>query len=160
QTRATREFLDRFHDELWALKQSSGGLRFNEVTQALVDGLRGRALRPESLAFGLDGGIEHLLLDEFQDTSLTQWQALEPVARRITKDSAKTPCSFVCVGDVKQAIYGWRGGLSQILETLPNSLGGLKSVRLAKSWRSAQPVIDTVNEVFGKLGQLTEPEKC
>jgi ATP-dependent exoDNAse (exonuclease V) beta subunit len=135
-------------------------LRFNEVTLALVDGLRNSSLRLGSLAFRLDGGIEHILLDEFQDTSLTQWRALEPMACRITSGSSKTRRTFFCVGDVKQAIYAWRGGLSRILETLPNSLGELEAVQLAKSFRSAQPVIDVVNAVFSKLGTLTEPQKC
>jgi ATP-dependent helicase/nuclease subunit A len=36
------------------------------------------------LAFRMDGGISHLLLDEFQDTSLPQWEALRPFAKQIT----------------------------------------------------------------------------
>src|SRR5262249_44426156 len=59
QTEATCEFLDRFHDELWALKQVAGALRFNEVTQAIVDALDRPALRPDALGFRLDGTIKH-----------------------------------------------------------------------------------------------------
>src|SRR5262249_23110042 len=74
QTRATWEFLERFHGSLWSLKQTTGKLRFGEVTQAVVDALKSKALRPETLSFRLDGAVRHLLLDEFQDTALSQWR--------------------------------------------------------------------------------------
>ncbi|MEM7231272.1 MAG: UvrD-helicase domain-containing protein [Planctomycetota bacterium] len=93
--------------------------------------------------------MHHLLLDEFQDTSLVQWKVLEPLAEEILSyaDGTRT---FFCVGDVKQAIYGWRGGLPEILshvETLP----GVHKTPLNKSYRSAPVVIDTVNRVFRDL---------
>src|SRR5262249_33601038 len=160
QTRATWEFLDCFHQELWSLKQSSGLLRFWEATQTLVDALARDALQPESLAFRLDGGVEHLLLDEFQDTSLAQWRVLKPMALTITKGNAEPTRSFFCVGDVKQVIYGWRGGMAEILQALPKMLGTPKPEPLTESHRSAPPVIDVVNQVFGNLRQFTEADKC
>ena len=164
QTRATWDLLDRFHQQLRTLKQASGALRFGEVTQAIVDALRRQTpqlqlLGAEALAFRLDGAIQHLLLDEFQDTSLTQWRVLEPIAQGITRSKTKTPGSFFCVGDVKQAIYGWRGGMAEIFNTLEDSLGKLKKVPLIESRRSAQPVIDVVNKVFGSLGQFQPGDK-
>lgn len=160
QTSATREFLDRFHAELWALKQDSGLLRFQEVTQSLVNAMSRQSLPAEALAFRLDGSIEHLLLDEFQDTSLAQWRVLEPLARRITQSKAKSPRSFFCVGDVKQAIYGWRGGLAEIFNRLEQPLGKLHESDLSESRRCAQPIIDAVNDVFGKLNTFEIPDKC
>jgi ATP-dependent exoDNAse (exonuclease V) beta subunit len=159
QTIATRELLDQFHDEFWTLKQSTGGLRFDEVTRAVGAALRREALKADSLAFRLDGGIEHLLLDEFQDTSLIQWRVLEPIAQAITRAKLEGRRSFFCVGDVKQAIFGWRGGMSEILGMLQNSLGPLEEESLAESRRSARPIIDVINEVFGKLEQLAS-DKC
>jgi ATP-dependent helicase/nuclease subunit A len=159
QTRATWDLLDRFHRELWALKQATGALRFGDVTQALVEALQGQALRAETLAFRLDGAIEHLLLDEFQDTSLPQWRALLPIAQRIVQAAAEPPRSFFCVGDDKQAIYGWRGGMAEIFQTLLHSLGPLKQVPLFESRRSAPPIIDGVNQVFGNLKQFQAGDK-
>jgi ATP-dependent exoDNAse (exonuclease V) beta subunit len=159
QTIATRELLDQFQDVYWTLKQSTGGLRFDEVTRAVGAGLRREALKADSLAFRLDGGIEHLLLDEFQDTSLIQWRVLEPIAQAITKAKPESRRSFFCVGDVKQAIFGWRGGMSEILGMLQNSLGPLEEESLAESRRSARPIIDVINEVFGKLEELAS-DKC
>jgi ATP-dependent exoDNAse (exonuclease V) beta subunit len=160
QTKATWDLLDRFHGELWSLKQVSGALRFGEVTQALVEALSQKHLSDELLAFRLDGSIEHLLLDEFQDTSLAQWQVLLPMARRIKRSTAGTPRSFFCVGDVKQAIYGWRGGMAEIFNTLQQSLGHLDEFPIAKSRRSAQQIIDAVNQVFGNLAQFQAGDNC
>src|SRR5262249_13099810 len=114
QTRATWDLLNRFHGELWSLKRSTGQLRFGDVTQELVAGLQRQVLRAEGLHFRLDGAIHHLLLDEFQDTSLPQWRVLHPIAASIATSPAKPPRSCFCVGDVKQAIYGWRGGMTAI----------------------------------------------
>ncbi len=61
------------------------------------------------------------------------------------------PPSFFCVGDVKQAIYGWRGGDARIFDTLLRQLPSLTPEELAKSWRSAPPIIDTVNLVFEQM---------
>jgi ATP-dependent exoDNAse (exonuclease V) beta subunit len=160
QTEATWDLLDRFHRELWTLKQATGALRFGEVTQTLADALERRVLLTESLAFRLDGAVEHLLLDEFQDTSLAQWRVMQPIARGITHSRTEPPQSFFCVGDVKQAIYGWRGGMPEIFDTLPAMLGELQPSRLDVSQRSAQPIIDVVNEVFGNLDRFQGPDKC
>src|SRR5262249_57171167 len=97
-------------------------LRFGEVTRALAAALDRKELRLDSLGFRLDAAVEHLLLDEFQDTSLDQWQVLQPIALRIARASrGGAPRSFFCVGDVKQAIYGWRGGMAEIFDTLQSS---------------------------------------
>jgi len=160
QTQATGEFLAGFHRELQALKQATGALRFDDVTQALVEAIRRNEWSTEALAFRLDGAIEHLLLDEFQDTSLAQWEALRPIARRVAQPSAEPPRSFFAVGDVKQAIFGWRGGMAGLFNILPDALGPLKETALVQSQRSAQPIIDVVNRVFGGLGQVEMGEKC
>lgn len=159
QTRATWLLLECFHAELAKLKQATGQLRFDDVTQALGEALGRQSLSAHSLAFRLDGAIEHLLLDEFQDTSLGQWRLLEPLARRITETAAEGARSFFCVGDVKQAIYGWRGGLARIFDTLPHSLGKLDELSLNQSRRSAQPIIDTVNHLFSKLSHCEAGDK-
>ncbi|HND50737.1 MAG TPA: UvrD-helicase domain-containing protein [Pirellulaceae bacterium] len=101
----------------------------------------------ERLSFRLDARTEHLLLDEFQDTSVDQWRVLRPIAEHVTSDSAKRR-SFFCVGDVKQAIYGWRGGVAEIFDAIERQLRGLKTEGLNTSYRSSQPVIDVVNLAF------------
>ena len=60
--------------------------------------------------------------------------------------------SFFCVGDVKQSIYGWRGGVSEIFDEVCGRLPVCET-RLDLSWRSAPTVLNTVTEVFGKISQ-------
>lgn len=159
QTKATWRLLDSFDCELKELKQSTGLLRFDEVTQTLVELRTSSGISLESLAFRLDGEIQHLLLDEFQDTSLSQWRVLEPIARGIALSGNESK-SFFCVGDVKQAIYGWRGGMAEIFQSLHTSLELPEPSILTESRRSAQPIIDVVNYVFGGLEQIELDEKC
>ena len=71
--------------------------------------------------------MAHLLLDEFQDTSPAQWRVLRPFARRIVERADET---FFCVGDVKQAIYGWRGGVAEIFEAITDELKHLDAAEL------------------------------
>jgi ATP-dependent helicase/nuclease subunit A len=146
QAEATYKLLQRFDQEFRALKQERRLLRFDDVTLALAAAEQNAG---ERLAFRLGGQMQHLLLDEFQDTSLMQWQVLRPLARQIT--SRPSGCSLFCVGDVKQAIYGWRGGLAEIFGALEQELTGLQNSQLAESRRSAQSIIDVVNQVFQHL---------
>lgn len=159
QTEATRDFLDRFHEQLTSLKQAEGGLRFNEVTVSLKRTFEAQSFENDTFAFRLDGAIDHLLLDEFQDTALAQWQVIQPIAQAITSHRSDPIRSFLCVGDAKQAIYGWRGGMAAIFDTLDSSLGKLDEFPLAQSRRSAQPIIDVVNRVFGDL-TLPDTDRC
>lgn len=158
QTAATRELLDKFDHELRKLQRRQGGCSFSDVARALAE--RGDAFqnRPSLAAtFRLDMRWSHLLLDEFQDTSPLQWNVLRPFAEQIvghrtSKGRSRTPRpTFFCVGDVKQSIYGWRGGDARIFDTLDQQLPELRRCELAESWRSAPPIIETVNRVFQNL---------
>ncbi|MFO7906021.1 MAG: UvrD-helicase domain-containing protein [Pirellulaceae bacterium] len=162
QTEATYQLLDKFHHAYVQLKHEARAVRFDDITRSLARGMSGAAIQQHE--FRLDASINHLLLDEFQDTSLAQWHVLRAFARHVTmprdntnpNDNASTtagasPSSFFCVGDVKQAIYGWRGGLSEIFEALQHELPELTDQSMNKSYRSSPPVIDTVNQAFSGM---------
>jgi ATP-dependent exoDNAse (exonuclease V) beta subunit len=109
-----------------------------------------RSLEPlQRMAYRLDGAIDHLLLDEFQDTSPEQWRAVRRLAEHVCLGAEER--SFFCVGDVKQAIYGWRGGVAEIFDVVENSLPGLDRQPLNRSYRSSQVIMDLVNRVFGSM---------
>lgn len=165
QTEATRELLDKYDRELHELQRRHGGCTFSDVARALAGRHESQADDQPTLgkqAFRMDSRLSHLLLDEFQDTSPLQWSVLRPLAEQVvakhrpTKkaaqrtlfDQTELPPSFFCVGDVKQAIYGWRGGDARIFDTLRRQLPNVTPQELALSRRSAQPIIDTVNRVF------------
>src|SRR5262245_6434404 len=99
QTAATHQLLLRFAERYRELQHAERALRFGDVTFHL--GQAEEIIRPERLAFRLDGGIRHLLLDEFQDTAPAQWRVIRGLARHVT---TRPGGSFFCVGDAKQAI--------------------------------------------------------
>lgn len=98
--------------------------------------------------------LEHILIDEFQDTSLAQWKALEPLAREVLSRGG----SVSLIGDVKQSIYHWRGGESSLFENVPRDLADILDSRdsdnlasLEYNWRSRRGIIDWNNDMFSAL---------
>ncbi len=115
----------------------------------------GRALRdggvPEAFC-RMGARLSHLLIDEFQDTSVGQWAVLELLAAECLAKGG----GLFHVGDVKQAIYGWRGGQAALFDraATDSGLDRLAEVRdetLPCNWRSSRHVVDFNNRFFGLL---------
>lgn len=127
--------------------RNRGRFCFHDVTRLLDKGdlAHFRALLEERM----DARYNHWLLDEFQDTSRSQWNVLEPFLNEIAQDDSGTRSLFV-VGDEKQSIYQWRGGdarlFRQLRENEPWSSRLVPSA-LATSFRSAPAVLEMVNAV-------------
>lgn len=159
QNSASRRLIDTFGHYYEAIKRRDRTITFSDLAPLLADTHRVRDMG--EIYFRLDAVIDHLLLDEFQDTSIEQWLALRPIAQELVLGAADDR-SFFCVGDVKQSIYGWRNAEPDILQNLPQLMldsgepvpdEALGRQSLARSYRSAQPVIDTVNNVFTTIAQ-------
>jgi ATP-dependent exoDNAse (exonuclease V) beta subunit len=152
RTACIRDLLVRIGPWRAAIKRRRRLAEFDDFARAL-DPVRGGvgAGELEELWYRIDARIEHLLLDEFQDTSATQWRAMRPIAGEIASVADGSRSLFV-VGDVKQSIYGWRGGDPRILEQLESitSDGQIEFVEetLERSYRSSPAVIELVNAVF------------
>ena len=126
-------------------KKKFGQLRFDDIPWLLTqDSFVKRQL---SDSFRMDSSIRHLMLDEFQDTSLAQWRVLESLAIQTSKDKNS---SFFCVGDAKQAIYGWRGGEAQLLGAIPGLLSPavINESNMSESRRSGPAIMQAVNDLF------------
>lgn len=155
RTASARQMLDLFEGPYREVQRRRRLLRFEDVARAIGEGALDA--RMEEVFQRLDARTEHLLLDEFQDTSPAQWRVLLPFARVAVREG-----SLFVVGDVKQAIYGWRGGVAEIFDAVTTALPGLGEETLEKSQRSAPVVIDAVNRVFaaiataGALGPYAE----
>jgi ATP-dependent helicase/nuclease subunit A len=102
--------------------------------------------------YKLDARIEHLLVDEFQDTNPTQWRLLQPLLETLADNAGDRPRSVFVVGDDKQSIYGFRRADPRLLTSadqwITQRMHGQHHT-LAHSWRSAQAIMDAVNAVFG-----------
>ena len=94
-----------------------------------------------------------VLIDEFQDTSLLQFNILKPIIDEVLAGEGTKPFGgFIVVGDEKQSIFGWRGGERDLLVNLEKIFG--RSVKfhtepLVYSWRSSPGIMSFVNGVFG-----------
>ena len=127
----------------------NGKLGFDDVKRLMGGWMKSEnaRLRREAVDFRLDANYGHWLLDEFQDTSREEWNALNPLIDEGMSDGEST---VFIVGDKKQAIYAWRGGEVGLFDELANHYGdGLKVETMAESWRSCPEVLDPVNRVFG-----------
>ena len=102
--------------------------------------------------YRLDQRIDHLLVDEFQDTSPTQWRMLQPLLDEIASGDAGRSRSAFIVGDDKQSIYGFRRADPRLLgaaSALLHERLAAPPLALVGSRRSASAVMDFVNAVFG-----------
>lgn len=157
QNHATYALLSDFDVAYRARKAESGGLTFTDVTRHIAEAIQ--KTRPDDIGFRLDGDVDHLLLDEFQDTSLPQWDVLQPLA---LSTAQKNSGSVFCVGDLKQAIYGWRGGVAAIFDRVQEQLD-VATNSMDTSYRSSPVIIETVNQIFGRLpdhGRYTAPDRA
>ncbi len=97
----------------------------------------------------LTNRIRFLLIDEFQDTSILQFQILLPIIRElISGETAKPYGGVIVVGDEKQSIYRWRGGERDLLINMKKVLTHCDEEYLNISFRSYQPVMNFINTVF------------
>jgi ATP-dependent helicase/nuclease subunit A len=143
QMKAIRNLISRFDREYDRLRAEHGWLRFGDVTRVLARSAS--AASGQRMSFRLDSSIRNLLLDEFQDTSADQWQILKRLTKTLQRESDS---SFFCVGDGKQAIYGWRGGVAEILDAVEHAVPGIGLESLDTSRRSSPAVIAAVNQIF------------
>jgi len=100
--------------------------------------------------FKLDQRIDHLLIDEFQDTNPTQWRLILPLLEEFSRSDEKTRSVFI-VGDEKQSIYSFRRADPRLLDQagvwLAENLHA-ESFPMDKSRRSSNTIMSLVNSLF------------
>lgn len=150
-TRSTRDFLSAYCLMLDRALRRNAAVRFSDVGRLISS--KDIMQRMPEVYYRLDAQARHVLFDEFQDTSSEQWRVLKPLVEETVAHADKSH-SFFCVGDVKQAIYGWRGGESRLFDEVCDLWPYLHSVDMQRSYRSSQAVISAVNEIFTRLPQV------
>ncbi len=137
-------------------KQRRGVLDFADLVTKTVALLE----REESawVHYKLDGGIEHILVDEAQDTSPEQWRIVARLAEEFFagKGASEKSRSIFVVGDEKQSIFSFQGAdptrFDEMRRNFANQIRGagdlLREPRLRLSYRSAPAVLRAVDQVF------------
>ncbi|MCQ2726117.1 RecB-like helicase [Helicobacter pylori] len=121
-----------------------------DKVHALLNGYE--ELPAEFFYFRLDSKIVHILIDEFQDTSLNDYKILAPFIDEIKAGigQAKWHRSVFFVGDVKQSIYAFRGSFSSLFESVAKDF---YHDNLPFNHRSSPLIINYVNTIFKKAYQ-------
>ena len=147
RTRTYVKLLEKLNTEIREILKSEGLMVGGHWTQRVKEFLERE--EKETVAYAmLKVGIEpeYLLIDEFQDTSRQQWEALYP----LVEEALSRGGSLIVVGDVKQAIYGWRGGDWRLfLEVMERK--ETETIVLPDNWRSKKEIILFNNKVFEKI---------
>ena len=160
RAQATHDLLQRFDVHDARLRHAAGVLLYSDLPLLLEQGLLGPGGEmPAELHYRIDRRVKHLLLDEFQDTSPRQWRVLRPLAQETRAHEAPVEPrsaperSFFCVGDVKQAIYGWRGGSAKVFTQVEQDLhlGADHREEMARSYRCSPVVLRAVDAVCGRI---------
>lgn len=153
-----RPFLEEFDNFLQTAKRKNQLMSFTDCKRALLTiDIRGAA---EDVYFRLDSQISHILLDEFQDTSPLEWQILRPLAEEILSKSDGLEKTFFCVGDSKQAIYGWRGGQAELLAALGKRYQDyILNISENTTRRCSKNIVHSINTFFQALDHNPDLKK-
>ena len=158
KTHALHRFAASFLPLYEAQKTLRGWLDFDD----LID--RARALLTDEavaawVLFRIDGGIDHILVDEAQDTSPAQWDVIRKLAAEFTTGAgARTQVqrTVFVVGDKKQSIYSFQGADPREFDRMQSEFAAkfraaeqlFQNKTLAFSFRSARAILDVVDRTF------------
>src|SRR6056297_1648412 len=155
RTRALHDFAHAFLRLYSRTKQRRGLLDFDDLILRARDLLTDPSVAAWVL-YRLDGGIDHILVDEAQDTSPVQWQVIERLSQEFTSGAgarADVPRTLFVVGDRKQSIYSFQGADAREFDRMRQEFSvrldatgtPLQERRLDYSFRSSQAILRAVD---------------
>ena len=159
---ALQGFAQAFLRRYAAEKAQRGWLDFDDLITG-VNSLLGNPEVAHWVLYRLDGAIDHILVDEAQDTGPIQWEVIARLAQEfMAGEGARSDRSrtIFVVGDKKQSIYSFQGAdaakfdqmRSDFAARLSGARTGLQQMSLAFSFRSAAPVLAAVDATFQGRG--------
>ena len=173
RTMALYRFGMAFNQEYSRLKIQRGLLDYNDLITR-TNNLLAASEAAQWVAWKLDNGIQHLLIDEAQDTSPAQWKLLrrlvdeffdgEGASPHRASTATSLPRTMFAVGDFKQSIYSFQGADPLVMNQNRSELSGrakaiqadFRDVPLSVSFRSASPILDLVNKTIPDLGGIDD----
>ena len=163
RTLALHRFAEVFLSAYEQRKRLDSSLDFDDLILKAVDLLND----PETaqwVLYKLDGGIDHILVDEAQDVSRTQWSIITAIAEEFTsgKGARERDRTVFAVGDEKQSIYGFQGAAPEKFEEMRDHFqerytgAGQAFIQedLEYSFRSSPAILEVVDRIFA---DRTEP---
>ena len=151
-------FAARFLPRYEAAKAARGRLDFDDLIQCAKALLTDRSVAAWVL-FRLDGGIDHILVDEAQDTAPDQWRIIELLTAEFTAGEGARPGgrTLFVVGDKKQSIYSFQGADVAAFDRKQRDFQAgfhaadlpFQALELEYSFRSSQAVLRLVDQTFG-----------
>jgi ATP-dependent helicase/nuclease subunit A len=162
--RAVRRLFAIAQQEYGRTLLKNGVLDFTDVLQRTLH-LLAQMDEFSRSRFKLEARYQHVLVDEFQDTSRAQWELVELLVRSWAEglglsERALQPTIFI-VGDRKQSIYGFRDAEVAVLDEAARYIQALRptgQVRTAitRSFRSVRELLAFVNDVFAAIDKSPE----
>jgi len=142
--------------------KTSGVLTFDDLSYFTYRLLH-ESMSKEFLYFKIDAKFKHILLDEFQDTSTLQFLLLKPLIDEIFSGYGQSEFkTFFYVGDTKQSLYRFRGGVEELFDKVAQSYK-VDILPMDTNYRSSKNVVEQVNRWFestmeGYTAQKSRPD--
>ena len=162
--KALFDLYEKYKNTKYFYKKENNELDFKDIENLVYSLLKEESFVEdikEFIYFRLDSKIEHILIDEFQDTSITQWEIFEPLVEEIAAGVGVEPFkSFFYVGDTKQSIYRFRGGQKELFYYVKYRFKdfGLEIKELDTNYRSKEVIVNFVNDKFKSI--MPTPQKA
>lgn len=151
-----------FADQYAKAKHALGAVDFDDLIRRAADLLQHNHMA-DWVRFKLDRQIDHILVDEAQDTNAAQWKIVSALSDDFFSGMGVKPDkirTLFSVGDFKQAIYGFQGTAPEryeeagayFAERIAAAGSELNRLTLSQSFRSTAPILDFVNAVIEETG--------
>lgn len=144
------KLFNKFKEFKFEFNKRKNYYEFNDISNMVYMLLNSKIDR-DFLYFRLDSNYNHILIDEFQDTSILQYNILKPLIEEIISGNSEKFKTFFYVGDPKQSIYRFRGGNKELFDYVLKQNSQISLNSLNTNYRSNKVVVDFVNSVFTKL---------
>ncbi|MDO5528432.1 MAG: double-strand break repair helicase AddA [Paracoccus sp. (in: a-proteobacteria)] len=152
---ALLRFALAFSERYRARKAAHGWLDFDDLIR-YAGALLSDSAMAQWVLFRLDGGIDHILVDEAQDTSPGQWAVVRALAAEFTAGESDRQRTLFVVGDPKQSIYSFQGADIAVFDEMRAKFGDdfaavrapMQALDLEFSFRSSPAILRAVDATF------------